>query len=449
MRVYFPEIYPDELVYSWFGRFAVHAGYINSQLLQFLYCKRSDTPIKEFIGNLNPEARECIAKIYPLKELVLEHTMYPQYARFVPLEQRKEALHKLCYENCDMHHLFAVLPRHEKEQYLKYCPICSREDRQQYSETYWHRKHQIRNIGICPKHKCKLMDSIVLARSMSLYSFITAEEVIPDSEEYISVDNSQQLGFAEYTEQAFNSPVDFVRDIPISAILYHGMKDTEYIKSTGNSRYMTKFVDDMTHFYEKIELNEIASISRIQKTLLTGRGYDFSLVCQLAFFLDMKTEELTDPKLSEEQIKHEKESHYIKNRDISDWSEYDNENVTRFEEFCNAVYNGHSSNNGRPERVSERMIYEFLNVTAYGFKNMPKCMKVYEKYAESYEQSWMRKIAWAYEKLKQEKGEQPIYWTDLRKLSGVKKKSLERVMCNLDECKEKDMVAKLLNGLEK
>lgn len=95
------------------------------------------------------------------------------------------------------------------------------------------------------------------------------------------------------------------------------------------------------------------------------------------------------------------------------------------------------------------MIYEFLNVTAYGFKNMPKCMKVYEKYAESYEQSWVRKIAWAHEKLKQERGEQPIYWTDLRKLSGVKKKSLERVMRNLDERKEKDMVAKLLSGLEK
>ena len=91
--------------------------------------------------------------------------------------------------------------------------------------------------------------------------------------------------------------------------------------------------EDMTHFYEQIELNEIASISRIQKTLLTGRGYDFSLVCQLAFFLNMKPEELTDPKLSEEQIKQEEESHYIKNREISDWDEYDNEKVERIEEL--------------------------------------------------------------------------------------------------------------------
>lgn len=448
MRMYFPEIYPDELVYSWFGRFAVHSGYINSQLLQFLYCKRSDTPIKEFIGNLNTEARECIDNAYPLRELVLKHTMYPQYARFIPLEKRKEALYKLCYENCDMHHLFAVLPRCEKEQYLKYCPVCAIEDREKYAETYWHRKHQIRNMGICPKHKCKLMDSIVSARSMSLYSFITAEEVIPNSEEYTVVNNQLQIKFAEYAEQIFDAPVDLGKDVPISAILYYAMKDTAYMK-TENCRYMTKFVQDMTQFYKQIDLNEIASMNRIQKTLLTGRGYDFSLVCQLAFFLDMKLEELTDPKLSEEQIMQENGSHYVRNRDISDWSEYDRENVTRFEEFCNAIYNGSLSNNGRPERVSERMIYEFLNVTAYGFKNMPQCMKVYEKYAESYEQSWLRKIAWAYEKLKQERGEQSIYWTDLRKLSGVKKKSLERVMRNLDECKEKDMVEKLLSGLEK
>ena len=63
MKMYFPEIYPDELVYSWFGRFAVHSGYINSQLLQFLYSKRSDTPIKEFIGNLNP------GKLLPHKKI--------------------------------------------------------------------------------------------------------------------------------------------------------------------------------------------------------------------------------------------------------------------------------------------------------------------------------------------------------------------------------------------
>ena len=268
MITYLSEIYPDELVYSWFCRYAVHSGYMShKQVLQELYCKKSDTPIKEFIGNLNPEARECIDRMYPLRDLVLNHTMYPQYARFIPLKQKKDALYKLCYENCDAHHLFAVLPRCEKERYLKYCPVCASEDRQRYGETYWHRKHQIRNMGICPKHKCKLQDSSVSAKSMNIYNFSAAEIAIPDSEEYIPVDNPLQIRFAEYTEQVFDAPVDFEKDIPLSTILYYAMKNTEYMKSTGKCRYMTKFVADITRFYEQIELHESASIGRIQKTL--------------------------------------------------------------------------------------------------------------------------------------------------------------------------------------
>lgn len=443
MKMYFPESYPDELVYSWFGRFAVHSGYINSQMLQFLYSKRSDTPIKEFIGNLNPEARAYIDKIYSLKDLVLNHTMYPQYARFAPLEQRKDALYKLCHENCDMHHLFAVLPRCEKEQYLKYCPICSREDRQKYSETYWHRKHQIRNMGICPKHKCKLMDSIVPARSMSLYSFITAEEVIPNSEKNIYVDNSQQLGFAEYTEQVFDAPVDFEQDIPLSSILYYAMINTEYMKSTGNSRYMTKFVEDMTHFYEKIELNEIASISRIQKTLLTGRGYDFSIACQIAFFLGMKPEELTDPQLSEEEIKQEAESHYIKGSTTPEWEEYDEKMSIAIESVAADIYSGAADSLGKPEKVTEKLICKILGIKAHRLENMPKSRAVLDKYSESYPESWARKLVWAYEWLENNE-EDVFYWKHLRKLTGVKKARFDEVIPYLKKYADEDEVKSIV-----
>ena len=230
MIAYLPEIYPDELVYSWFCRYAVHSGYItNKQVLRDLYCKKSDTPMKEFIGNLNPEARPCIDKMYPIEELVLNHTMYPQYTRFIPLEQKKDALYKLCYEKCDVHHLFSVLPRCEKEQYLKYCPMCAIEDRSKYGETYWHRKHQIRNMGICPKHKCLLCDSDVPAKSIGTYTFSAAQMVIPAKEECVMVENPLQIKFSEYLDQIFDAPVDLTQDIPISTILYHVMKDTEYM----------------------------------------------------------------------------------------------------------------------------------------------------------------------------------------------------------------------------
>lgn len=120
MISYFPAIYPDELVYSWLCRYYVHSGFFsNRSAMQELYCKRSDNPSKEFIGNLNPGAMEQIARMYPLDKLVLEHTMCLQYARFIPLEQKKTALYRLGHDNCDAHYLFCVLPRSEREQYLR------------------------------------------------------------------------------------------------------------------------------------------------------------------------------------------------------------------------------------------------------------------------------------------------------------------------------------------
>lgn len=49
-----------------------------------------------------------------------------------------------------------------------------------------------------------------------------------------------------------------------------------------------------------------------------------------------------------------------------------------------------------------------------------------ERYAESYPESWARKIIWAYQKLEAEG--KPFYWTDIRKISGVKKKNLQAVI---------------------
>ena len=449
MITYLPEIYPDELVYSWFCRYAVHSGYIaNKQVLQDLYCKKSDTPIKEFIGNLNPKARECINIIYPIKDLVLNHTMYPQYARFIPLKQKKDALYKLCYENCDVHHLFTVLPRCEKEQYLKYCPICAKNDREIYGETYWHRKHQIRNIGICSKHKCKLEDSSVSAKSMNVYTFTAAEIAVPNSEKSIPVSNPLQIKFAEYTEQVFDAPIDFKKDIPLSTILYYAMKDTKYMKSTGNCRYMTKFVNDMKQYYQQIDLNNIASINRVQRTLLSGERYDFSLTCQIGFFLKITLKELTDSELTEEHIKQEEKSHYIKGKITPDWKQYDKDMSLIMEQVAKDIYNGSASNIGRPEKVTESLICKMLGIKEHQLENMPKCRTILEQYSESYPESWARKLIWAYEWLKNNE-EYPFYWKHLRKLTGVKKERFNEILPYLKKYTDKneiDIIVKIVKG---
>lgn len=441
MIAYFPAIYPDELVYSWFCRYYVHSGCFSHKMaLQELYCKRSDNPSKEFIGNLNPEAREQIEKMYSLDELVLEHTMFPQYARFVPLEQKKTALFRLCHDSCDIHHLFAVLPRDEGEQYLRFCPLCVKEDRESYGEAYWHRKHQLRNVSICTKHKCRLMESIVFAKSEQSYTFFPAENYVHECDSILEND-IEKCQFAEFLESVFDAPMDFDNDIPISSILYDGMSRTKYLKPSGRSRYTKMLADDMNEFYRNMGVCSVASIYQIQRTLLES-GCDFTVVCQIAFFLGMKPEELTSTSLTPEQIRQEQDSHYMKDIVPVDWEQLDTETAPVLEKIVKGVYEGTTNENGRPERVSEKLVYRELNLLGHQLENMSKCKAIFEQYTESYPESWARKIIWAYQRLEEE-GES-FYWTDIRKQSGVKKRNFQSVIPYLMKHTDSDTASKIM-----
>lgn len=90
MRMYLPEIYPDELVYSWLSRYFVQSGYTNHKtLISQLFYSIKNNPSVEFIGHLNKEAEQQITQVYSMDDLILQHTMFPQYARFMTVEKRK------------------------------------------------------------------------------------------------------------------------------------------------------------------------------------------------------------------------------------------------------------------------------------------------------------------------------------------------------------------------
>jgi len=400
---FFPEPYPDELAYSLFSRYYLYSGYpTHKAAMQDLYCKRSDIPSKEFVGNLNADAREIIAKVCPMDELVLHHTMFLQYARFIPLDKKENALRHLGWDSTDAHHLFAILPRAEGEQFLRYCPACVVEDRTAYGETYWHTHHQIRNMVVCHKHGCRLINSAVPAKSEQCFTFSLAEMHITDADA-TQEDNPKLLQFAKYVAAVFDAPMDFKQDIPISAILYDGMSRTKYLKATGRSRYTKTLVEDLTAFYASMGLPSVATMSQIQRVLLRDR-YDFSVVCQLAFFLGMSVEELTAPKLTPEQIEAEAKSHYMTDKAPVDWAALDAETAAVLEPLARSIFDGSARADRRPERVSERLIYRELELNGHRLENMPLCQKIMQRYAENYEEHWARRLVWAYYKLKKSNG---------------------------------------------
>lgn len=110
MKMYLPEIYPDELVYSWLSRYFVYSGCTNHKMLisQLLYSTKNN-PSVEFIGHLNKAAEKQITQVYSIDDLILNHTMFPQYARFMPADKRDVALAEL-KRYCDPHKVFTILP---------------------------------------------------------------------------------------------------------------------------------------------------------------------------------------------------------------------------------------------------------------------------------------------------------------------------------------------------
>lgn len=438
MKMYLPEIYPDELIYSWLSRYFVYSGCTNNRMLlsQLLYSK-SNNPSIEFIGHLNEAAEQQITQAYSMDDLILNHTMFPQYARFMPANKRDVALAEL-KRYCDPHKVFTILPRNDRELWLKYCPLCVAEDRKKYGETYWHRVHQVRNMLICPTHRCKLVNSEVDIRSEKIFAFNPAEVVI-NNVDPILVDNMEQIKFAKYTSDLFNMDIVNNNESNIKAAIYNAITKTKYMK--GKHRKMAQFSEDLQSYFMEIGMNTIVSIYQIQKVILKESN-EFTAICQIAYFLNINPTELLESEVAEEIVMQERKSHYIKNHAIADWEKFDIENVVRFEEFCKGVYDGSGNDSGRPERVSEKMIYKFLGITSYGFKNMPRCMTVYERYAESYEESWARKIVWAYNKLKKENT--TIYWSHLRKLSGVKKESYQKTIPFLERYTDRETYTDIL-----
>ena len=215
----------------------------------------------------------------------------------------------------------------------------------------------------------------------------------------------------------------------------------------GIRRDMRKFVDDMTYYYEQIGLNQVASENQIQRMMLSGDNYDFSSACQVGFFLNMTVEEFTASKLTEDDIKEEAQSHYIKRNAAPNAEQYDSEMADILEKVAFDIYNGTADDKGKPGKVTEKFVYAMLRIKKHQIEYMPKCKAVLDRYSESYPEFWARKLAWGYKVLKQ--NQDIIFWTDLKNAVGINKKHIDEIIPYLGRYLEADQVEAVMRIIGK
>ena len=302
MIVFFPEPYPDELVYSLLARYYVKAGYLAFQYaVEDLYIHKYTNPDVEFLNELKPEFLDVIKERCGMEALIQKHTMFPSYGRFLPAKRKQEAKKALLSMNGNFNNLLAI-PKNQRGtgRFLRYCPLCAKEDREDYGEAYWHRIHQLQGVKICSQHRCYLVDSQVQISGKASPTLIAAETIIPEKyENLLLCQNDIEYQLADYVTVFFQSKLDLDSDITVGKFLHSRMENTPYRSVRGEQRNISLLHADFQEYYKKLPDNNFSELWQIQKVLTDDR-INLYEVCMLAMFLNVSVADLARMKLPEQ-----------------------------------------------------------------------------------------------------------------------------------------------------
>jgi len=180
---YFPEAYPDELLYSICARCFDRMCYPNKQaIVQELFGKRTVLACIDLPSHLDnliavlPTGHHCTAD-----QLIDYHTLLPFYGPFLPPARLNRIRQDMRGNNGPTIHMRigSMASRVPLPRWLRFCTLCVHEDRKQFDECYWHRIHQVPGVVVCPLHKVYLQNSNVLAHNgKTRYEFVSAQHAL-------------------------------------------------------------------------------------------------------------------------------------------------------------------------------------------------------------------------------------------------------------------------------
>lgn len=475
----FPSIYPEELVYSLFARYHVKSGNMYFRETSYeLFGKILVNLETEFISPISDSAKKVITKNIKWESVILTHTMFCQYARFMESEQRKEAF--VCFEKMKgSYSQYLTLHKKEEENFLRYCPLCVKEDRERYGETYWHTKHQLRGIHICPTHHCRLYDSTVGMSKKKNSGLTCAENEAVDLKVVMS-ENTLEIQLAEYVWSVFQLPIQFDSNIDVSDFICSRLEGTKYLSTRGEQRKMSLLTSDFLSYFEELPQNDLCIKEewQIQK-IFTKNRKDLLGICQLAMFLGIQPREFENmslPKKSQQQLFDaevrklrqqgigynqiarmlgvsqktvrnifvEKKERQKGNRKKSgakqkDWSRLDRELLPKVEKTVERLYGTGAE---RPRRIQVAMIQRYLNLPTKCFDKLPLCRQVILSKEETQEEYWAREIIWAVAEIEQQNI--PLCWRRIRERTNMKKEQFVRSLTLIDDLQMREKLELLL-----
>lgn len=281
-------IYPEESVYSWLARICVRSGYVRQRFFFKEVYKKKLYPDLFFIGALNEDFIRDIREFVDFKKLLLDHTLFKYYVRFLDLKRKRDVYNYAINNNGGVLNLLAVEMKKEK-YFLRYCPKCVEEDRAKYGEAYFHINHSFPRVHICAKHKCELVDTSIGGVDYRSMIFLPLEMLICSMEVKAIGDNNIRLIIAKYIDELFHEKINLNSDVKASDYL-DSMLDNKYVRDTTGFRNNSLLVADLQEFYKDLDGYSM-SLNKMQTMFCNQKwnSYELSL---LALFEGIRPHDL-------------------------------------------------------------------------------------------------------------------------------------------------------------
>lgn len=180
MLPYFPQIYPDELLYSVLARYHRHTCSSSpKQTLGDLFGCRTVRATVDLPSHLGALCKRLPPDLHLSAErMVAEFTLFPYYVAFQPATVAQAVLTALIDGPADSVHVrlgiaASTIPA---PRALRFCPACHAEAMAHWGEQYWHRAHQLPGVLVCPDHGMPLVESSVVLGLSHQHEFFAATD---------------------------------------------------------------------------------------------------------------------------------------------------------------------------------------------------------------------------------------------------------------------------------
>lgn len=182
MTAFFPEIYPDELVFSACSRYHDRLSYeaapcTSRDLFGSHQVKvATDLPTSlDLLCNSLP-----LNHTYSINRLLYQHTLYPLYSAFTNKQRAEDLRRDMTMRGRGAAHgRSGALSCKVRPRFLRYCLECVKEDRATWGETYWHRLHNAPGVEVCLTHRIFLDNSCVrVGQRGNQEAYVAAENVV-------------------------------------------------------------------------------------------------------------------------------------------------------------------------------------------------------------------------------------------------------------------------------